>query len=116
MWIKTLITAGAVIGCVALGTVPANSEVGEFPHTPLVAVKEIESDWVKIQALDGFNVNVPNHLDQAQALADFSCRLYDRQAVMLSFFGNYIEETFGRTDIKLGDVLDAHYLFACALP
>ena len=108
MRIKMLVTVGAVIGCVSLGTVPASAEVREYPNVNVVAVQEIDTDWVKISAFDTFNVDNSSHIDQAYDLADFACALYNREEVMLSFFGNVADN---------GLVFpNAYYLFACALP
>ena len=75
-----------------------HAEIGRRPNTPLVAVKEIDPNWVTISVVSGVGQDnswdQQQHPAQANALAAFVCGLYNRKAVVLSLFGVPLRTTF----------------------
>ena len=114
-----LLVAGLMIPTIV------HAEIGKRPNTPLVAVKEIDPNWVTISALgesiddSGLGYwNVENHPAQANALATFVCQLYNRTAVSLSLFGGPITHgIFDGEPLKSPYLImkNSYYLFACAV-
>lgn len=127
--IAACVTFAAFGACVAFLSAPntAHSDMPEYPSdTSLVSVREIGqgTNWVGIRghygvleiisydtpitldnfvlSPDHFNPDNPNHMYQVQQLGDYTCGLYNKQAVVLSqVFENQSE---------------LWYLVACALP
>ena len=105
--------------------VSVNAEIERRPNTPLVAVKEIDPNWVTISVL-GDTIgdspygywNAEKHPVQANALAAFVCKLYDRTAVSLSLFGGPVtHDMLGKPIVKppYHITKNSYYLFACAV-
>ena len=109
-------TFAAAILAISLLAIPAYAEVGEMPETPDTAayVNEIDTDWVIVSINTGILPN--NQLagledkiyssPEIWSLAEFACRLYNRQSVLLSHSYEGDQNFVTRID----------YLFACAIP
>ena len=99
----------------------AGAEVGKRPSTPLVAVKEIDPNWITISVVRGVGQNDAwdgqQHPAQANALGAFVCKLYDRTAVSLSLFGGPLTRNiYGQPMRQPYPIMkNSYYLFACAV-
>ena len=112
----------ALVICSTLAiSVTANAEVGKYPNVTLVAVNEINRDWVKIGLLgsgsEGHYFDGERHPNQAHMLTAFACNLYNRTAVLLSLFGRPLTHSIKGNPIEGPYLLlkDSYYLYACAL-
>ena len=94
----------------------AYAEIGERPDVPDTEayVNEIDTDWVIVSINTG---TLPNNriadleekiysVSEIWDLAEFACKLYNRQSVLLSHSYEGTQHFITRID----------YLFACAIP
>ena len=91
---------------------PAYSEVGNYPDTPKVIVSEIGTNWIRIQSIGEFNDNTD--INQVHELAEYTCRFWDRTAIVMS-------QSKSSPDIKLmtagiPQIITFYFLVACAIP
>ena len=106
-----------ILAAVLLAPMTGNAKIGKFPAVDIVAVNEINKDWVKISLL-GQHFNPQRHTQQSDKLAAFVCELYNRTAIQLSLFGGPLTHNIHGDPIEGPHLLlkNSYYLYACALP
>ena len=111
MKLKTLIVTGLMIGCVAMGAVPASSEITEPPHVNLVWVTKLQDTWIEIQTIDNYKEHqVDTIWNEVQQTAKWTCGLYGKEGVVVS---QMLEVE--RTGVRV-DRVYMRILAACVLP
>ena len=102
--------------CVAVLTASiASSEVGEYPHAPMVHISEVDKNWIRIETAreSKFDINNPEHMNQVHSLGEYGCALFNRIGVVLSQSKENVDEDV----LKIMGLYPVFYfLIACALP
>lgn len=124
--IKHILATTIIVTLTVLASVEALAF--ERPSTPLTGafVSDIDNDWVELSIVDPDGhlqgTSIENLVDsmfrdqrygsEVADLAHFSCNLYKREAVYLS----YEYERAIMADGRKGLIVRARFLFACAIP
>ena len=106
--IVTMILAGVLLAPMA-----GNAKVGKYPDSPNVVVTEVGNNWIRIQTV-GNKFRSDTHMDEVHSLAEYTCNLWDRSAVVLS----QSESSPNLKWIQAGipQTITIYFLIACALP
>ncbi len=88
------------------------SEVEAYPDTPNVIVYEIGTNWIRIQSIGEFSDNTD--MNQVHELAEYTCRFWDRQAVVMSQSQSSPDHKLMMAGIP--QTITFYFLVACAIP